>query len=88
MTLHHPPTVPEGYALVTTGRIRFGDIAYGGDTRTWGSVTPIDRECLGTEVSAYYAVARHVGKSPRLSRSRHPDNEPNQVRPSQVWATI
>lgn len=76
MALCNPPTPPDGYSLVVSGLVRFGDIAFGGDTLCWGSITPTDRECLGTQVAAYYAIARYTGPGPRLARIQSPSSEP------------
>jgi hypothetical protein len=50
---------PKGYEIVTTGKLRRGDLAHS-DQNEWNRPTKVDFDILGKEVGAYYCIARPI----------------------------
>jgi len=76
MTLTQLPLPPEGFEIVTEGRLRPGDLVLNPYENSWGGPTKSDIEALGREISFYYGVVRKNS----VRRKRHRDGEKGGVR--------
>lgn len=61
---HLPNTPPNGYQIITVGKVRPDDLVWDSLENTWGRPTPVDYRNLGSDVQTFYRVAR-----------RNPDKE-------------